>query len=325
MAADFAGSPAHHCITHSPRGPRVPGARTATMARLATMRTLPPMLDLTHTVETSATPRPASHQRVDGAAAAEFAAGPGGGVLRRLAQRGSGKAMLPRVHGRATEVVFLNTAGGLTGGDRLSFSLAAGAGARVTGTTQTAERAYRSGSGVARVEVSLSAGAGARLDWLPQETILFDAAALDRVTRAEIAPDATLLLCETIVVGRRAMGETVSRVALSDRREIRRGGVLLHLDAFALHADALAPRPALLAGARAIGTVVLVAPDAEDALDALRSAAAAVDGVRAAASAWGGRLVLRLAAPDAWPLRRATAALLSILRGGAPAPRVWQT
>ncbi|MCU0912614.1 MAG: urease accessory protein UreD, partial [Rhodobacteraceae bacterium] len=73
--------------------------------------------------------------------------GPGG--LERLAQAGSAKAMLPRVHGSAPEVVFLNTAGGLTGGDRMAFGLALGAGAGAVGTTQTAERVYRSCGGAA--------------------------------------------------------------------------------------------------------------------------------------------------------------------------------
>jgi urease accessory protein len=57
--------------------------------------------------------------------------------------------MMPRMHGRAPEVVFLNTAGGLTGGDRLDYAVDL-AGGHVVATTQTAERAYRAGEGVAR-------------------------------------------------------------------------------------------------------------------------------------------------------------------------------
>jgi urease accessory protein len=60
------------------------------------------------------------HQRVAGRAAVSF--GPGA-RLKRLAQAGSAKAMMPRMHGRAPEVVFLNTAGGLTGGDRLDYAV----------------------------------------------------------------------------------------------------------------------------------------------------------------------------------------------------------
>ncbi len=102
-------------------------------------------------------PSQAQMQRVAGRAGAVI--GPGG-RLERLWQQGSAKAMLPRMHGRAPEVVFLNTAGGLTGGDRLDYTLEVGAGAVVVGTTQTAERAYRSSGGAARVETRLMVGPG---------------------------------------------------------------------------------------------------------------------------------------------------------------------
>ena len=71
-----------------------------------------------------------------------------------LRQQGSAKAILPRV-GRVPEVVFLNTSGGLTGGDRLSYAVALGDGVTATATTQTAERAYRSGGGAARTTAAI--------------------------------------------------------------------------------------------------------------------------------------------------------------------------
>ena len=80
--------------------------------------------------------------------------------------------------------------------------------------------------------------------------------------------------------------------------------------------------PALLGDARAFGLIVLAAPGAEDAAGPLRSLALP-EGVRAAVSGWDGRCVLRLTARDGWPLKQATAILLSHLRG-RPLPRVWQ-
>jgi urease accessory protein len=152
------------------------------------------------------TPR---HQRVAGRAAVSFGAG---ARLTDLAQAGSAKAMMPRMHGRAPEVVFLNTAGGLTGGDRLDYAVDL-AGGHVVATTQTAERAYRSAAGVAEVTTRLTLAPGRTLHWLPQEVILFDGAALDRRLEVEMAGDATLILLETLVLGRAAMGETVRHCA----------------------------------------------------------------------------------------------------------------
>lgn len=244
--------------------------------------------------------------------------------LRDLAQSGSAKAMLPRITAGVPEIVFLNTSGGLASGDRLSFGLTLQGGARALATTQTAERAYRAKGDAARAEVRLEVGAGGWLDWLPQETILFDGARLERDTTIDLAPGAGCLLLETIVLGRLAMGERIARLHLRDRRIVRRAGRVFHHDALALD-DAVLPRlagPALLGDARAMATLAIIAPDAPDRLSAAR---AVLDepGVSAAASAPPGRLVVRLLAHHDWPLRRQVVRLLAALRP-APLPRCWQ-
>lgn len=248
-----------------------------------------------------------------------------GGRLTGLSQSGSAKALLPRSYGPAPEIVFLNTSGGLTSGDRLDHGVDLGPATRATATTQTAERAYRADGIPAQARVALTVGAGGMLDWLPQETILFDGAKLDRETVVDLAGDAHFLGLETIVLGRLAMGETVARLSLRDRRIIRRNGRIEVFDPFRLDDASLARAagPALLQGARAVAVLILSAPGAEDQLLALRAALTEPD-VTAAASALPGRVILRAHAPDAWPLRRQMARLIQILRPGA-LPRVWQS
>ena len=262
-------------------------------------------------------------QRTRGAAGVTVKAREGRTVLEGLRQQGAAKAFLPRVDSPDPEIVFLNTAGGLTGGDKLSYSVSVGARGRATAATQTAERAYRAAQDVAQGEVRLRVGAGAELHWLPQETILFDGAALDRRTEVDLAPDARFLMVETVVLGRAAMGEAVAVLDFTDRRIVRRDGVPvmvepLRFDTATLHRSG----PAALAGARAFSTVALFADDAEDALGPVR---AALDGaeIAAAASAWDGKLVVRAMAGDAYPLRCLVARVLTTLRG-VPLPRVWQ-
>jgi urease accessory protein len=239
-----------------------------------------------------------------------------------LHQSGSAKVMLPRVFGRAPEVVFLNTAGGVTGGDRLHYALSVEGGA-VTGTTQTAERAYRALGGAGRVETRLSVGTGARLHWVPQEVIVFEGADLERSLDVDMAEDAELVVLETLVLGRAAMDERLRDIRLRDRREVRRGGRVEMLEAIRLGPEDLASdSPAGLNGAVAIASLSCMARDAEDRLGALR-AVLVQDGVRAAASAWDGRLTARFVAGDAWPLRRAVARAVEVLTKGA-LPRVWQ-
>ncbi|MFN3526917.1 MAG: urease accessory protein UreD [Paracoccus sp. (in: a-proteobacteria)] len=241
-----------------------------------------------------------------------------------LAQSGSAKAMLPRMTAGMPEIVFLNTSGGLASDDRLRFAVDLRAGTRALATTQTAERAYRATSGPARAEVALTVAAGGWLDWLPQETILFDSARLERDTTVDLADDAGCLLLEMLVLGRLAMGERPSRLHLRDRRIVRRAGRIVHHDALALD-DATLPRlggPALTGGHAALATLAMIAPHAPDLLDRAR---AVLDepGVQGAASAPPGRLVIRLLAGDGWPLRRQINRLLSVLRPD-PLPRIWQ-
>lgn len=239
--------------------------------------------------------------------------------LVRLRTEGSAKAILPGgTAGR--EVVFLNTSGGLTSGDHLRFGLDLQAG-RAVATTQTAERAYKATGLPARMDVRLTVGAGGWLDWLPQETILFDHAALDRRTVIDLAPGAGCLALEAVVLGRAAMGETLRQVRFRDWREIRREGHPVWIDPLALDDAALAGGAAVLGQSRAFASIVMTG---EAPIDPLR---AVLDepGVTGAASAFAGRTVLRLLAADSWPLRCQIIRILHILRQGRPLPRVWQS
>lgn len=261
-------------------------------------------------------------QRARGEARAVLGLSGGQTRLRGLRQAGSAKAMLPRVHGPAPEVVFLNTSGGVTGGDQMSFALEVGPGARVVGTTQTAERAYRSARGTGRLTTRLTLGARARMDWLPQELILFEGSAITRETHVDMAADAELIFLETLVPGRAAMGETLGDLSLVDTRRITRGGKLVYWEPLHLRGPDLTAL-AGAAGARALSSLVVLGHAVEDRLAALRTHLA-FEGVTAAASAWDGKLVIRLMAQAAWPLRRALMALIPHLTG-APLPRVWQS
>jgi urease accessory protein len=218
--------------------------------------------------------------------------------------------------------VFLNTSGGMTGGDSLSYALSLGEGCRVTATTQTAERAYRSVDGVAEVEVRHDLGRGAHLDWLPQETILFDHSALHRTTVVTLAIGASCLLLEAVVLGRAAMGEVVRSLSLSDHRQIIRDGKPVLVEPLVMGTDSLNAGPGVLQGARAFASLALVAGGAEARVTAVRDV---LDepGVSGGASGVDGRLTVRLMAPDGWPMRRQILRVLELLRA-RPLPRVWQ-
>lgn len=262
-------------------------------------------------------------QRSRGHAALAMAVRGGAVRLADLSQRGSAKVFLPRVPGPVPQAVFLNTSGGLTDGDRLDYAIDLGAGCDLVATTQTAERAYAGRGAAAQAGVSAQLDAGARLDWLPQETILFAQSWLERRTELDLAADATCLLAETVVLGRQAMGERATDVRLSDRRMIRRRGRPFWADALKIGPGWLsdASNPAVLGGARCFAVLMLAASGAEAAAAPLR-ALALPSGTALAVSGWDGKCVARLIAADSWPLKVLLARMIRTLAGTVP--RVWQ-
>lgn len=243
--------------------------------------------------------------------------------LAEFSEQGSAKFRIPVTHGPALHAVALNTAGGITGGDRLRYSAEAEAGAHLTLATQTAERAYRAQPGqTGRLEVRLSVGSGATLEWLAQETILFDGCALSRSISVEMAPDARLLVVEPVVLGRAAMGETVAVGAFRDSQRVRRDGRLIYADETRIAGPVaeIAARCAALAGARAWATLIYAAPDAQDRLDALRASLPETD---CGASSFDGIISARIVSPDGYDLRRSILRALTVMREGPP-PRVWE-
>jgi urease accessory protein len=212
------------------------------------------------------------------------------------------------------------------GGDQmdLSFDLAHGASAVLT--TVAAEKIYRGEDEPAAISTKLLLAGRSRLDWLPQETILFDQSRLRRALHIDMAGDASLLAAETLVFGRLAMGETAISGAFRDSWRLKRDSRLIFADETRLEGDIAATldRPALGGGARAAALVLYAAPDAESRLDSLRHAFAPFPEVESGASAFNGIVVARLLARSPDRLRAAMIAALAVLRGGS-LPRVWQS
>ncbi len=248
-------------------------------------------------------------------------------MLDDLRLSGSSRILFPHAnhpHGRAAalQAVLLNTAGGITGGDHFTVEAAAGPQSHLTLTTQAAERAYRSiDPNAGKLETTLTLDAGARLDWLPQETILFDGAALSRSLTVEMAATARFLMVEPMIFGRTAMGETVQAAQLFDRITLRRDGKLLFEDRVKLTGQIQSHlnRAAIAGGARAMATILLAAPDADRHLDTLRSHLPATGG---ASLIRDGLLFARILADDGHGLRQSLIPALSYLNG-ADLPRTW--
>lgn len=264
-----------------------------------------------------------THQRARGHLTIDVKHRDGITALADLRQDGCMKARFPRPVDWM-EAVTLNSSGGIAGGDRVSTSIRVQQGARLTIAAQAAERFYRAlpQDPPSHVRTKIAIAPGASAEWLPQDSILFDRCALDRVLEVDVAATGWFLGLETMIFGRAAMGEVVATARLSDTIRIHHAGRLILHDAIRISGE-VAPclaRTAIAGGQAAIATIILVADDAAVDLDAIRQALAFYD---AGASTWNNLLVARIAAPDSATLRHAVTKVLGILRHGRALPRVW--
>ncbi len=243
-------------------------------------------------------------------------------VLDRLFQSGSARCLFPRVSGTTFNAVFLNTSGGVTGGDKIDFSATVGAGSSMTLTTQACERVYKAQPNqIGQVRNTLHVKPGARLNWMPQETILFNASALDRRLHITLEDDAQLLMVEPVVFGRAAMGERLTSCTYRDRIEITRNAEPIYIDAARMSGDVathLAQRH-IASDAGAMASVVLIAPNAEAHLNAVRALLPETAG---ASILRQDMLVLRVLAGDSFALRQVLLPVLRLLNN-TEIPRCW--
>ena len=206
------------------------------------------------------------------------------GVTRRgdLHESGSLRVRFPSPEQEGLSGVFVNTAGGIAGGDRFDIDIAAAEGARLTLTTAAAEKVYRAAGPAAQLNIALKAAAGSHLAWLPQETILFDRARIVRRIDIDLAVDASLLICEIVVFGRAAMGEKMLHGEFVDRWRLRRGGRLVFAEAVrldggirsgqdVLRALALGARGTMIGRAYAYGLGAMGEAGVARALEIIRS------------------------------------------------------
>jgi len=241
---------------------------------------------------------------------------------RHLHESGSLRVRFPSPEADGLSAVFVNTAGGVAGGDRFGIEIAAGEGTRLAVTTAAAEKIYRAAGPAAQLDISLKAAAGAQIAWLPQETILFDRARVSRRIDIDLADSASLLLCEIVVFGRTAMGERMLSGEFTDRWRLSRGGRLVFAENIRLDGDIgeKLGKAAIAKGGVAIGTALIV-PGDEALVERIRELTTSFGG-EVGISSWNGFAMARFCAQDAGKLRADMMAVLGRASGQA-LPRLW--
>ncbi len=275
---------------------------------------------------------PACPPSVQGAARVSFHRVDGRTRLKDLYHRDPLRVLFPAPGpGEPPHAVLVTTSGGLVGGDQLKIEGLVEEGAEALLMPQAAEKIYGSTGADCRIRVHLTAEADSWLEWLPQETILFEGARLNRLTQLDVAPGASLLAGEFLVFGRIARGEHLSHGLVRDAWEVRRAGRLVWADALHMEGDlaSVIEDPACFDGAVAYASAIYVGEDAPDRLEIARGLLdAAGSDTLSGATLVNGVLILRWLGRDALDLRLAFGAFWAGFRAeiqGLPGrlPRLW--
>ena len=267
-------------------------------------------------------------ERADGAARLRFARRGSNAFVKERYASSPARILRPAAYDGPPEAVLANTSGGLAGGDRLSVVVSVESGAEGVVSGQAAERVYRAIDRPAEIRTILSVAAGGALQWLPQETILFDGGQLERRIDVKLGEGARLLMTEALVFGREAFAERFDHGCITDIWRIDGPGGPLWRERLRIDGGGRALASAAgINGARGLATIICADPEPEYLLEAARDALKSSE-MNAGATLVRGLVVVRLLAREAGAMKAELGRIVGLLRAaafGGPAlpPRVW--
>jgi urease accessory protein len=232
--------------------------------------------------------------------------------------------------GGACHTYLLHPPGGVVGGDGLEIGVSVDAGGHALVTTPASAKFYRSSGPWASQHQILRVAAAAVLEWLPQDTILFDGSRVQLATRVELEPGATFVGWEVVCLGRPAAGEGYDRGRCRQHFELWRDGrpLLIDRSRFA-GGGAVLRQPWGLAGHTVTGTLV-AAPAGRAELEAVRAVTESGQRGLLTVTLIGDVLVARYRGDQGAAARQAftdawTALRPKVVGRAACVPRIWNT
>lgn len=156
--------------------------------------------------------------------------------------------------GDVCHVYVLHPPGGIVSGDRLAINVNAGQGSAALITTPAAGKFYRSSGNKACQSVRIDVAENAAVEWLPQETIIFEGACVSSSLTIDLANNARFIGWEILSLGRPASAEAFTCGTAELRWQINREGLPFYLERLLLDAVSISARWGLN-GQSACGTM----------------------------------------------------------------------
>jgi urease accessory protein len=224
--------------------------------------------------------------------------------------------------------IVVHPPGGIAGGDELTLQAKTAERASALLTTPGATKWYRSSG--PRAKQSIAFDVQGRLEWLPQETIVFDGALAESEIDADLGAGAALIGWDIVCLGRTGSGERFARGSYRSSIRVRRERKLLWLERGRIDGGGrLLDSPAGLAGSPVFGTLFVASPNLnKELLNETRKPEP--EAGRSAVTLLPGILLARYLGDSSEAARRYFIALWRILRPAvagreAVEPRIWRT
>jgi len=238
------------------------------------------------------------------------------------------KPLYPEGDGICHAIV-LHPPGGIAGGDELEIAVRAADHARALLTTPGAAKWYRTSGPWASQSLAIEVGDGGCIEWLPQETIVFDGALAGMRTELRLAGSARYIGWEILCLGRSGSGERFARGMCRPETRLLRDGRLLRFERGTIEGGgALLESPAGLGGETVCGTLLASAEGLQALLARCRELKP--ESGAGAVTVLPGVLVARYLGGSSESAKRYFAGLWAVLRPAvagceAVEPRIWRT
>ena len=224
--------------------------------------------------------------------------------LKKIYQSGCSKILIPNNYKDNNELVFINTAGGITCDDKIKAKLNLDD-SNISLSTQAAEKIYAGIGNEASIDIDISLK-NSNLYWLPKELILFNRSKLKRRINVDLDDKSNLFFCETSIFGRKAMSEQIQNISYSDIWKIFINSKMKHVESINMSHNAMhnLNNKFTLNNHAAISTILVFGPLVESIKNDLTKIVETIDNVNCELSMWDNKLIIRSIANDNYELKK---------------------